>query len=93
MVLHKGSATLGYPDEISEPINADHHHVCKYPNKNDMGYKSMRSVLKTLVSAYREEGIPYLFYAVLSLANATRTQGSKSKRHCSKKRCNGSPRS
>src|SRR5450432_3146635 len=56
MVLQKNSATLSYPGEVSEPLNADHHHVCKYPNRNDPSYKSVKSILKTLVSAYRDAG-------------------------------------
>jgi hypothetical protein len=56
VVLQKGSATLGYKGELSEPLDADHHHVCKFANRNDPSYKRLRSVLKTLISSYREAG-------------------------------------
>ncbi|KAK2798728.1 hypothetical protein FQN50_008766 [Emmonsiellopsis sp. PD_5] len=54
MVLQRSSSTLGYPDEITEPLNADHHSVCKFPNRQDPSYRSIRAVLKTLVSTYRQ---------------------------------------
>ncbi|KAK2736745.1 hypothetical protein FQN55_001507 [Onygenales sp. PD_40] len=54
MVLQRSSSTLGYPDEITEPLNADHHSVCKFPNRQDPSYRSIRAVLKTLVSTHRQ---------------------------------------
>jgi hypothetical protein len=56
MVLQKAFSTLGYPDEVSQPLDADHHQVCKYPSPNDPNYKSVKSVLKTLVSKFRASG-------------------------------------
>ena len=49
MVLEKDSSILGYPGEISKPLNADHHDVCKYTSQDDSNYVSVRDVLKTLV--------------------------------------------
>ncbi|PGH14324.1 hypothetical protein AJ79_03146 [Helicocarpus griseus UAMH5409] len=54
MVVQKSSSTLGYPQEITEPLNADHNTVCKYPNRLDPSYRSVRGVIKTLVSTYRK---------------------------------------
>ena len=42
MVLEKDSSILGYPQEISKSLNADHHGVCKYPNPQDSNYISVR---------------------------------------------------
>ena len=49
MVLEKDSAILGYSKEISRPLNADHHGVCKYSSPEDANYVSVRNALGTLV--------------------------------------------
>lgn len=49
MVLEKDSAILGYPKEISRPLYADHHGVCKYSTPEDANYVSVRNALGTLV--------------------------------------------
>ncbi|KAH8653538.1 hypothetical protein BX600DRAFT_82211 [Xylariales sp. PMI_506] len=50
MVLERDSSVLGYPGEISKPLNADHHGVCKYESQQDPNYITVRNVLKTLMS-------------------------------------------
>jgi hypothetical protein len=50
MVLERDSSLLGYPGETSNPLNADHHGVCKYENPQDPNYITVRNVLKSLVS-------------------------------------------
>jgi hypothetical protein len=49
MVLKKDSSVLGYPGEISKPLDADHHSVCKYASPFDPRYVAVRNVLKTLI--------------------------------------------
>lgn len=49
MVVEKDSSILGYPGEISKPLNADHHGVCKYESPNDPDYIAVRNVLKSLL--------------------------------------------
>ena len=49
MVLEKDSAILGYSKEISRPLYADHHGVCKYSSPEDANYISVRNALGTLV--------------------------------------------
>ena len=48
MVLDKDSAILGYSKEISRPLYADHHGVCKYSSPEDANYVSVRNALGTL---------------------------------------------
>lgn len=48
MVLEKDSAILGYSKEISRPLYADHHGVCKYSSPEDANYISVRNALGTL---------------------------------------------
>ncbi|KAI4910198.1 hypothetical protein J4E90_007630 [Alternaria incomplexa] len=50
MVLERDSSLLGYPGETSNPLNADHHGVCKYESPHDPNYITVRNVLKSLVS-------------------------------------------
>lgn len=56
MVVEKYSATLGHPAEISKPLNADHHTVCKFDSTVDSNYVSVRNALKTVVTAIRSTG-------------------------------------
>ena len=52
MVVEKDSSILGYPGEISRPLDADHHAVCKFASLEDPNYKSVRSALLTLIRNY-----------------------------------------
>ncbi|KAK0671872.1 YVTN repeat-like/Quino protein amine dehydrogenase [Cercophora samala] len=45
MVLEKDSSMLGYPGEISKPLDADHHGVCKFASREDTHYIAVRNVL------------------------------------------------
>ena len=57
MILGKESSILGYPGEVSLPLAADHHNVCKFSDMHDSNYKRVRSVLQTLVSKILEESM------------------------------------
>lgn len=57
MILEKDSSILGYPGEISQPLNANHHDVCKYSGREDPNYVIVRSVLKTLVQPFCKAGM------------------------------------
>ena len=50
MILEKDSSVLGYPSEISKPLQADHRGVCKYSSPNDSNYISVRNAIKSVVS-------------------------------------------
>jgi hypothetical protein len=56
MVLEKDSSVLGYPGEISKPLDADHHGVCKYSSPSDPRYVAVRNVLRTLVENVKSSG-------------------------------------
>ncbi|MCJ1392169.1 hypothetical protein MMC18_005036 [Xylographa bjoerkii] len=55
MVLQKDSSILGYPEEISMPLNADHHDVCKYTSQKDPSYISVRNVLSHLLEQFQSD--------------------------------------
>ena len=50
MIVDRGSATMGYPNEVSRSLNADHHSVCKFDSNQDSDYISLRNALKTLIT-------------------------------------------
>lgn len=52
MVLERDSSVLGYPGEISKPLDADHHGVCKFDGPNDLNYVSVRNVIQSLIKSY-----------------------------------------
>ena len=58
MILEKDSSVLGYPGEISKPLDADHHGVCKFDNPEDFRYITVRNVLKSLVGKAKPKGKP-----------------------------------
>ncbi|KAL8664311.1 MAG: hypothetical protein Q9202_003125 [Teloschistes flavicans] len=49
MVLEKDSSILGYPHEISKPLDADHHNVCKFISQQDPNYISVRNAIRSVV--------------------------------------------
>ncbi|KAF4631256.1 hypothetical protein G7Y89_g6870 [Cudoniella acicularis] len=49
VIVEKSSATLGFPNEKSYPLNADHRGVCKFDRQTDPNYKTLRNALVTTV--------------------------------------------
>ncbi|KAL8846107.1 MAG: hypothetical protein Q9221_008775 [Calogaya cf. arnoldii] len=45
-IVEKESATLGYPQETSSGLNADHHTICKFQNREDHNYVIVRNTLR-----------------------------------------------
>lgn len=77
MVLEKDSSILGYPGEISKPLDADHHGVCKYESPNDSRYITIRNVLKSLVGKAKPTGkVPSLRHAQ-SRSSVDKTSGHR----------------
>ena len=58
MVLQKDSSNLGYPGEISKPLDADHHDVCKYTSQQDSNYVSVRNILRYFVGRHHAQDLP-----------------------------------
>ncbi|KAK3997916.1 hypothetical protein QBC44DRAFT_392249 [Cladorrhinum sp. PSN332] len=50
MVLEKDSSILGYPGEVSKPLDADHHGVCKFDSILDPRYIAVRNALLSVIS-------------------------------------------
>ena len=51
MIVEKQSSIIGCANEVSQPLDADHHELCKYEDKNDKNYISVKKTLKSLVSS------------------------------------------
>jgi WD40 repeat protein len=53
MILTKQSSLLGYQNETSQPLIANHHDVCKFTSQEDPNYKSVRGALRSVVNLLR----------------------------------------
>ena len=56
MIVEQPSATLGYPEEGSAPLFADHHHICKFSSSVDPNYVTVTNTLVTMVEKILENG-------------------------------------
>jgi len=52
-VVERDSAALGYPREISLPLNADHHTVSKFQSRDDPNYVKVRDMIKSMVERFK----------------------------------------
>ncbi|KAI1314239.1 hypothetical protein F5Y03DRAFT_336508 [Xylaria venustula] len=57
MIVGKDSGVLNYPREISSPVDADHHTVCKYHSRLDPNYLLVTDLLRQLTRDIRTEEV------------------------------------
>lgn len=57
MIVDKHSAVLGYPNEQSVPLSADHRGVCKFSSTAEVDYRTLRNALSATVDAIIAEGL------------------------------------
>ncbi|KAI9797039.1 MAG: hypothetical protein M1835_002289 [Candelina submexicana] len=50
LIVKKESAISGYPQELSNHLNADHHTICKFENSRDPNYISVQRMLRLWAS-------------------------------------------
>ena len=62
LIVEKESGVLGYPQEISSPLNADHHTICKFKSREDGSYISVKSMLKLWASKLSQLRAPSKYY-------------------------------
>lgn len=55
LIVDKDSATMGYRNERREYLNANHRDVCKFSNRNDPNYHTVRNALASTVEGLRNE--------------------------------------
>lgn len=58
LIVEKESGVLGYPQEISNPLNADHHSICKFKNRDDGNYISVKNMIKMWASKLSQVRAP-----------------------------------
>ncbi|KAH8670390.1 hypothetical protein BGZ60DRAFT_486586 [Tricladium varicosporioides] len=57
LVVEPDSAVLGYSNERSELVNADHREICKYLTKEDPNYLTIRNALASAIGGLRTKEI------------------------------------
>ncbi|CAL8574483.1 hypothetical protein XPA_000443 [Xanthoria parietina] len=50
IIVERASAILGYPQEHSSPLVADHHSICKFASDSDENYICVKGILKMVRS-------------------------------------------
>ena len=50
MIVEKKSSILGCRGEVPQPLDADHHNLCKYDGPEDSNYVKVRNVLHSVVA-------------------------------------------
>ncbi|KAL9136204.1 MAG: hypothetical protein Q9175_002593 [Cornicularia normoerica] len=58
LVVEKDAAVLGYPNEYSTYLNANHREVCKYTDQEDPNYQTVRNALASTIDKLRTNVIP-----------------------------------
>lgn len=56
-VAEAESSILGYPGEITIPLDADHLSICKYETSSDSSYVEVSNILKTIVLKISQKGM------------------------------------
>lgn len=69
MLLEKDSSVLGYPGEISMPLDGNHHEVCKFESRGDPGYVIVRNSLESLIQKSKSRGIVSKSLAICGAGN------------------------
>ncbi|KAL9070352.1 MAG: hypothetical protein Q9161_004910 [Pseudevernia consocians] len=59
LVVEKDAAVLGYPNEQSTYLNANHREVCKYADQEDPNYQTLRNALASIIDKLRTSVIPF----------------------------------
>lgn len=62
LIVEKESGVLGYPQETSNPLNADHHTICKFKSREDANYISIKSMLKFWASKLSQLRAPSKYH-------------------------------
>ena len=57
LIVDKGSATLGYENERTAYLNANHRDVCKYASPADPNYQTVRNSLASAIDAFRSSAV------------------------------------
>ncbi|KAI9773277.1 MAG: hypothetical protein M1835_006168 [Candelina submexicana] len=57
LIVDKDSATLGYVNERTAYLNANHRDVCKYASPTDPNYKTVRNALASAIDAFRSSAV------------------------------------
>ncbi|OBT62656.1 hypothetical protein VE03_07482 [Pseudogymnoascus sp. 23342-1-I1] len=57
IIVQRDMATLGYRNERTAYLNADHRHIVKFLNPEDVNYKTVRNALAATIHSFRHEAL------------------------------------
>ncbi|RDW69220.1 hypothetical protein BP6252_08240 [Coleophoma cylindrospora] len=57
LIVGKDSAVLGYRDEISAPLHANHHSIAKFKSPSDGSYVTIKDMLRSLACSFQRKRI------------------------------------
>lgn len=66
MIVEKQSAILGCSSEIAQPLDADHHQLCKFGDKNDSNYIMVKKTLASFLPPVLGSGKGFLDYIIVA---------------------------
>lgn len=56
-IVGKDTGVLGYPNEITAPVDADHHTICKFSSQVDPGYMLAVNLLRQMTRGLQPQGV------------------------------------
>ena len=56
MIVDKKSSVIGCRGEVPQPLDADHHNLCKYDSLEDSNYIRVRNVLRSIIAPLIKSG-------------------------------------
>ena len=85
--MERASAVLGYPQEHSNPLAADHHGVCKFASDTDEKYVCLKGVLKMIRSKIILGTIDNVKSSTHSRKSITQSSSQTRREEADKTRC------
>lgn len=55
-IVGKDTGVLGYPNEITAPVDADHHTICKFSSHIDSNYMLAANLLRQMTRGLQPQG-------------------------------------
>jgi hypothetical protein len=64
LIVPQESGVMGLPGERTQPLNADHRHICKFKTREDPNYVTLRNTLLALIDDLNEKSEYYFRHRI-----------------------------